>query len=316
MDMSSMEEDQVVHDATQAVGNNGASHTMMGFYDVLRIIEQILAHFKHYIEVSEIGMAQVPSMVQAPQALPVVQASYIREPKFIMPKKFDGTRSKFCGFVQQVNLFLRVHPSRYPNDSTQVAFKGSLLLGNALSWFASFLEKRLLVLHDMAQFEAFFTAAFVDSDREKVAETKMQSLRQLTRCTAIYAIEFQQLTCDLEWNDKAFINRFRYGLKDDVKDLLITMPKTLQKFIIQAITCNNWLFERRQEKRFSWGNKNHTMISTSSTLKKNASGPKPMQIDTAQCKSLSQGENDRCCREGLCFYCGSSKHSVQLSQRN
>jgi hypothetical protein len=99
----------------------------------------------------------------------------------------------------------------------------------------------------VAQFEAFFTVAF--GDREMVVETKMQSLRQETQSATIYAPEFQQLTCDLEWNDKAFINQFRYGLKDNVKDLLITMPKveTLQEFITQAITCNNWLFERRQE---------------------------------------------------------------------
>jgi hypothetical protein len=50
----------------------------------------------------------------------------------------------------------------------------------------------------MAQFEALFTAAFGDSDRKRVAETKMQSLRQGTRSSAIYAIKFQQLTCDLE----------------------------------------------------------------------------------------------------------------------
>jgi hypothetical protein len=111
----------------------------------------------------------------------------------------------------------------------------------------------------------------------------MQSLRQETRSAAIYAAEFEQLTYDLEWNDKAFINRFRYGLKDDVKDLLITMPRfeTLQEFIIQAITCDNRLFERCQEKRFGWENLNHAMIFTSSTIEKNASGSEPMQIDAA-----------------------------------
>jgi hypothetical protein len=70
-----------------------------------------------------------------------------------------------------------------------------------------------------------FTAAFGDSNREKATETKMQSLRQGTLSSAIFIAEFQQLICDLEWNDKAFINRFQHGLKDDVKDLLITMPK-------------------------------------------------------------------------------------------
>ena len=106
----------------------------------------------------------------------------------------------------------------------------------------------------------------------------MQSLCQGTQSIAIYAIEFQQLICDLEWNDKAFINCFQYGVKDNVKDLLITMPKVeiLQEFITQAITCNNRLFERHQEKQFSWRNTNHTMISTSSTSEKNASRPEPI----------------------------------------
>jgi hypothetical protein len=67
---------------------------------------------------------------------------------------------------------------------------GSLLLRNALSWFAPFLEKRSPVLQNIAQFEALFTAAFGDSDRKRVAETKIQSLYQETQSVAIYAVEF------------------------------------------------------------------------------------------------------------------------------
>jgi hypothetical protein len=36
---SSMEEDQVVHDATQVVGNSGVLHAMMELHDVLNNIE-------------------------------------------------------------------------------------------------------------------------------------------------------------------------------------------------------------------------------------------------------------------------------------
>jgi hypothetical protein len=132
-------------------------------------------------------MRQAPSMAQTPpiaQALPVAQttqanvpASNAKEPKFIILEKFDGTRSQFLSFVQQVRLFLRLHPSRYPDDSTQVAFIGSLLSGNALSWFAPFLGKHSPVLQNKAQFETLFIATFGDRDREMVAETKMQSLR-------------------------------------------------------------------------------------------------------------------------------------------
>jgi hypothetical protein len=75
---------------------------------------------------------------------------------------------------------------------------------------------------------------------------------------------------------------------------LITMPnfETLQEFITQAITCDNQLFERRQEKRFGWRNSNHNMISTSSTAEKNTSRREPMQIDATRYKLLSQREKD------------------------
>jgi hypothetical protein len=137
MDMSSMKEDQVVHDPTQVVGNSGALSTMMGLHDVLRNIKQMLVPFKRYIEASAAGMAPQMNihsiqsnnkMAQASpmtQALPITQTTHAnvptsnaKEPKFIMPEKFDGTRSKFCGFVQQVNLFLWLHSSCHPNDST------------------------------------------------------------------------------------------------------------------------------------------------------------------------------------------------------
>jgi hypothetical protein len=83
MNMSSIQEDQIIHDATQVVENSGASPTMIGLRDVLKNIEQILASFKHYIEASEAGMAQVPPMAQASsmeQTLPIAQTTHANVP--------------------------------------------------------------------------------------------------------------------------------------------------------------------------------------------------------------------------------------------
>jgi hypothetical protein len=107
MNISSMEADHVVHDATKVVGNNGISSTMTELHEVLKNIEQILARFKCYIEAYEACMAQTLRMAQAPpiaqtcpmvQAFPVAQTTHAniptgnaKEPKFIMPEKFDGT---------------------------------------------------------------------------------------------------------------------------------------------------------------------------------------------------------------------------------
>jgi hypothetical protein len=62
-----------------------------------------------------------------------------------------------------------------------------LLSGNALSWFASFLEKTFTGFTRHGSIETLFIAAFDDRDRKKVVETKMQSLRQRTWSAAIYA---------------------------------------------------------------------------------------------------------------------------------
>ena len=43
-----------------------------------------------------------------------------REPKIFLPAKFDGTRSQFRGFLNQVRLVIQMHPTRYPTDISQV----------------------------------------------------------------------------------------------------------------------------------------------------------------------------------------------------
>jgi hypothetical protein len=233
----------------------------------------------------------------------------MKEPKASMPDKFDGTRTHFRGFVQQVRLYLRLYSSRYPDGFTQVAFIGTLLSGNARSWFAPLLEKDSPILYNLEAFMERFTAAFGDSDREGVAERKIQQLRQGSRSAAIYAAEFQQLTCDLDWNDKAFMTRFRYGLRDDVKNLLITMPKvdTLEELISQSIICDNRLFELRQERRAGWRN-DGTFAAFSKGPENHSTGPEPMQIDAVRVKSLTPEERKRRMDEGLCLYCGDQGH--------
>ena len=41
-----------------------------------------------------------------------------KEPKIGLPTKFDGTRSQFRGFLNQVRLVIQMHPSRYPIDAS------------------------------------------------------------------------------------------------------------------------------------------------------------------------------------------------------
>ena len=71
-----------------------------------------------------------------------------REPNISLPTKFDGTRSLFRGFFNQVRLAIQLHPNRYAIDVAHVGLVGTLLSGTILAWFAPLLEKKtpLLVL--------------------------------------------------------------------------------------------------------------------------------------------------------------------------
>ncbi len=44
----------------------------------------------------------------------------LKEPWIHLPKKFDGTCSKFWGFINQICLIIQFHSQCYPNDRTQV----------------------------------------------------------------------------------------------------------------------------------------------------------------------------------------------------
>jgi hypothetical protein len=63
-----------------------------------------------------------------------------KELKFSFQAKFVSTRSQLQRFFNQVRLMIELHPSRYPTDVARVGLIGTLLSGNALAWFAPFLQ--------------------------------------------------------------------------------------------------------------------------------------------------------------------------------
>jgi hypothetical protein len=145
------------------------------------------------------------------------------EPQISLSEKFDGTRLKFRGFVSQVCLIMQLHPRRYSDDTTHVGFVGTLLTGIVATWFAPILKTSSPLLQDFNAFMAEFEAVFGDSDKARTLVNKLRRLQQGTRSAIVYASEFRQLACDVNWEEAALIDQFRCGLRDDVQDLLLTL---------------------------------------------------------------------------------------------
>jgi len=227
-------------------------------------------------------------------------------------EKFDGDRTKLRDFVNQVQLVFRLQPHKYATKKTQVGLIGSLLTGTTLSWFSSLLEKDSPLLADLDEFLEEFSRTFGERDRALKATTKLRTLQQRSCPASAYVAEFQQLACDLDWNDTALITMFRWGLPDDIKTLLLNLPKltTLLEAIIQAIDYDNRLFEQRQERRLLFGSYRADYTAPTRQTSSSTSTPEPMQIDTSRVRKLTEEEKERCRKEHLCFYCGGKDHNL------
>jgi hypothetical protein len=125
--------------------------------------------------------------------------------------------------VSQVRLIIQLHPRHYLDNTTRIGFVGTLLTGIVVAWFAPILETSSPLLQDFDAFMAEFEAVFGDSDKARTSANKLRQLQQGTRSAIVYASEFRQLACDVNWGEATLIDQFRYGLCDNVQDLLLTL---------------------------------------------------------------------------------------------
>ena len=171
-----------------------------------------------------------------------------KEPKISFLERFDGTCSQFRGFLNHVQLVIQMHWTRYPIQASRVGLVGTLLSGSTLSWFAPLLEQKSPLLDDFEAFIEEFKACFGDTDSVRTTINKICRLRQGDLLDSAYVADFRLLPSDISWDEQALMEQSRYGLHNDVKDLLLTFqedPKSLTKAISRAVRCDNRLFERR-----------------------------------------------------------------------
>ena len=108
------------------------------------------------------------------------------------------------------------------------------------------------------------------------------------------------------------MEEFLYGLRNDVKDLLLTFPeepKSLTEAISRAVRCNNCLFERRSRSQLQIPRLRPEPTYASVTGKpfardvSQANTLTPMEIDTMRRRgSLSEEEKQRRRANRLCLY--------------
>ena len=84
------------------------------------------------------------------------------------------------------------------------------------------LEKGSSLLNNFEELISEFKVCFGDTNSVRTTINEIRRLRQGVYSASAYAIDFRLLATDIPWDDQTLMKQFRFGLHNDVKDLLLT----------------------------------------------------------------------------------------------
>ena len=216
----------------------------------------------------------VPSMPKAPKSVPVTP--------------FEGDQDKWDAFVTQIKLKIVEYPFYFTTDRLKVIYMLQWMQGRTMAWASSYLDQvnsstPAPELDSWDRMLATATAAWGIHDREGCAEQKLLALTQASTKTGTvseYRSEFQQVAQVTKWNDEALSCQFIQNSLD-------------------FETC--WLELRSNTTGPRAANVYQSNPSSSRPIR----DPNAMDVDASR---LSQEDQDRHFKQGLCFICHKAGH--------
>lgn len=251
-----------------------------------------------------------------------------KEPKISGPSPFSGRKDEAMEFLLKCDNVFDVQPRSYATTKSRIAYVTNLLKDEAYRWVMPHLslpiDEQPLWAKDWPAFKEEFKRVFGDSNIIESSRLKLKYLRQTGACTT-YATEFQRHAAYLHWGDEALRHHFFDGLKEDVKDKLLTPnhSATIQDLVHKAIEWDDLLFQRRKshdrqpnpqsgatKTRSNPTMQTRTVQTTIPITTTTTPGATPMDIDGVRTKygPITPEERQRRKNENLCFYCAKPGH--------
>ena len=245
------------------------------------------------------------------------------------PNTFDGSKKDLAPFIQRLDVYIKLNPTKFPNAATKILFTTTYLTGPAETWVRPYLKDYLeqetasqeedtrALFDTYTGFKDKLKTIFGAQDEEREAERRIMTLTQ-TGTVQEYATQFRALMAVLNWGDGVSVPFFRNGLKTEIRREFIhkTIPDKVATFIEEAISVDNKLREFREENKgprvVTWAKHQHKPNTGKPRF---YGGPMPMDLDNANKKRntfkkgpLSQAERERRIKNNLCLYCGKEGH--------
>ncbi|QRV87193.1 Retrotransposon gag protein [Ceratobasidium sp. AG-Ba] len=248
-----------------------------------------------------------------------------KEARTKKPDPFNGRKGKEAeNFVMKMEIYFDDYEEGIFNDKKKITnVLMNMQNGDAGNWAQPFLRKLLLkeehpILESWTSFKKAFLADFLDPVKKEKAIRDLNRLTQ-TKSAQSYVTQFRTLMQEVDWNDEALIDKFREGLKPEVRKELtrITMlledkqKVTLEGIFQAACKFDNMIFTNQKfnstgsglsssnwnpQRGISLGNK-----GTSNTQK----GKQTPIV------RIPKEEKDHRQKEQLCIKCGKKGHMMK-----
>lgn len=272
-------------------------------------INELTSHLKTLYDIQQNSTTATSS--PPPPPLPKV--------KINPPTPFTGTRVQSKNFLGQCGLVFNTQPEIYNNEKKKINYACSYLRDNAFTWY---LTSDLAKPDDKttyAEFCELFLTAFGDVDLEHKAKMELRALKQRGSCVD-YTTEFNRIAVNTLYNDAAKLDLYHFGLKEEVKDLLLTFEITTDLKLYQknAIKCDERIYQRKLERKSvsvrrddnSLGLVKNHEVTPSRQESYPSNDPSPMDIDSLKLVNghLSEEQRRHRIKNNLCMYCGLEGH--------
>ena len=99
------------------------------------LIQQQQEYFQAQIQHLNSCLSHLTSQQPTPQATYHNAPQVLKEPKVATPEKFNGSSKDLKNFIASVENAMQLQPSRFPSEHIKILYIGTLLTGDALTWF-------------------------------------------------------------------------------------------------------------------------------------------------------------------------------------
>ena len=243
----------------------------------------------------------------APSPVPLIT----REPKLMLPLRYEGEAGKCRNVIAQCEIFFRAQPSRFSTEDSRVSFILSLLTGTALAWVGPLIRANSPIVSTTGMLTQEMISVFDHDVTGHDAGTRLMRLRQGKGSVADFSIKFRSLASETGWPEAPIMTMFIQALSGPVRDALATLdpPATLDALVRTAIRIDN-----RVQESYGKDLGGRTLpdgpLGLPGSLAESAppldtACSEPMQIDGS---FVSQTRHNKRRRPIICFHCEKPGH--------